>query len=128
MSANKWKTSARGQNCVSQMFITSRDFTEEERNVYVNPRIIVFSFHFNILFTSTVFFSTQWNFPVKMNEDILTTLKILIIGESGVGKSRYVLRDLSLQMSADRITATTAHTLHELLIETISPTFRSLAY
>lgn len=72
----------------------SRDFTEEERNVYVNPRIIVFSFHFNILFTSTVFFSTQWNFPVKMNEDILTTLKILIIGESGVGKSRYVLREL----------------------------------
>lgn len=24
-----------------------------------------------------------------MNEEILTTLKILIIGESGVGKSRY---------------------------------------
>lgn len=26
-----------------------------------------------------------------MDEDVLTTLKLLIIGESGVGKSRFVL-------------------------------------
>lgn len=29
---------------------------------------------------------------MKMNDDILTTLKILIIGESGVGKSSLLLR------------------------------------
>lgn len=65
----------------------SRDFTEEERNVQPPNNSFPLPFYYFIYIDSI--FCTQWHFPVKMNEDILTTLKILIIGESGVGKSRY---------------------------------------
>lgn len=40
-----------------------------------------------------------------MDEDVLTTLKLLIIGESGVGKSRFVgaSGELSIKLTVDRV-------------------------
>jgi hypothetical protein len=35
-----------------------------------------------------------------MDNDVLTTLKILIVGDSGVGKSRLVLLDCNSQIEA----------------------------